>query len=346
MIDLKTFTIEHIKSFQEKSKRDPELIERTIFALGLLEAIIRSGLKFIFKGGTSLLLLLEEPRRFSTDIDIVVDPGTDVEKYLNITASIWPFINIVEQIRNVFTGIEKRHFKFSYTSPLHGNERTILLDILFEENPYSTTIKRSIETELLITDKPLLLACIPNTNCIIADKLTAFAPNTTGIKYNIGKELEIIKQLYDVASLLDGINDFNEVKSNFEIISATEIKYRNINVKPKDVLRDTINTTICIASRGLYFPNEFDLLKDGIRGLRNFIFIENFTGEIAVQRACMVLYLAAAILTNQNNLPDIKNDDHYKSTNISSFEYNKLSSIKKTDMLAYKYLFEAVLMLS
>ena len=36
----------------------------------LLEAIRQAELPFIFKGGTSLLLLPETPRRLSTDIDI------------------------------------------------------------------------------------------------------------------------------------------------------------------------------------------------------------------------------------------------------------------------------------
>ena len=35
------------------------LIERTVFAFGLLEALVRVGLKFTFKGGTSLMLLLK-----------------------------------------------------------------------------------------------------------------------------------------------------------------------------------------------------------------------------------------------------------------------------------------------
>ena len=83
MIDNKTFTAEHIRSIQNRSKRDPSLIERSVFALGLLEAVARSGLPFIFKGGSSLMLLMEKPRRFSTDIDIVVSPGVEIDRYLN-----------------------------------------------------------------------------------------------------------------------------------------------------------------------------------------------------------------------------------------------------------------------
>lgn len=42
-----------------------------IYALHLLENLVTSGLEFVFKGGTSLVLLLDEDNRFSIDIDIV-----------------------------------------------------------------------------------------------------------------------------------------------------------------------------------------------------------------------------------------------------------------------------------
>lgn len=53
-----------------------------MYAFGLLEAITRVGMPFVFKGGSCLLLLLDHPMRLSTDIDIVVKPGTDIESYI------------------------------------------------------------------------------------------------------------------------------------------------------------------------------------------------------------------------------------------------------------------------
>ena len=301
MINPETFAEEHIRNIQQSTKRDPALIERTIFALGLLEALARSELPLIFKGGTSLILLLDEPRRFSTDIDIIVPIGTEIEKYLETTAKIWPFIKMTEHIRKIESNIEKRHFKFTFASPTEKAEHTILLDILFENNPYTTILEKSIDNELLlIIDSPPVFVQIPNANCILADKLTAFAPSTTGIPYNINKEMEIIKQLYDVASLINEIDDFSEIKANYHRIAESELKYRRIDAKLDDVLNDTIKTSICIASRGQYYHDEYLMLKKGISGLRNHVYSENFSGEIAVQRACMVMCVAAAGLTNQS----------------------------------------------
>ena len=346
MIRPETFTADHIRDIQKRGKLDPALIERVIFAFGLLEAIARTGLQFVFKGGTSLMLLMEQPRRFSTDIDIVVNPDIKVEKYLDAAATIWPFLKMTEHVRNATANIEKRHFKFAFVSPLTGRELSILLDVLYEGNPYSTIIEKSIENELLLTEQPSVSVWIPNSNCIIADKLTAFAPHTSGIPYNVDKEMEIIKQLYDIAALIGYADDFAEIKLNYNSIVRTELKYRGIDASPEDALRDAIDTAACVAGRGQYHPAEHNLLKRGISNIRNHIYSENFNGEVAVQRACMVMYLAAAILTDKDKLPVIKDDGYYISSDIIPNEYKKLGYIKKTDIFAYKYLIEATKMLA
>ncbi len=79
MIIKENFSEEHIRQIQNENHRDPLLIERTLFAFGLLEALVKVGLQFTFKGGTSMMLLLPKPMRLSTDIDIVVEPGTDID---------------------------------------------------------------------------------------------------------------------------------------------------------------------------------------------------------------------------------------------------------------------------
>ena len=53
MLSKNNFTEEHIRSLQTESRRDPLLLERCVYAFGLLEAIITVGMPFVFKGGTS-----------------------------------------------------------------------------------------------------------------------------------------------------------------------------------------------------------------------------------------------------------------------------------------------------
>lgn len=101
---------------------------------------------------------------------------------------------------------------------------------------------------------------------------------------------------------MDYIDDFSEVKSNYYDIVKTELVYRNVTASAEDALRDAIQTAACIAGRGQYRADEYPLLQKGISNIRNHIYSENFNGEIAVQRACVVMCLAAAILTDQDGI--------------------------------------------
>ena len=83
MIDKSVYEIEYIRELQKRYSADPGLIERALYAFGLLEAIKTVGMPFCFKGGTSLMLILDKPTRLSTDIDIIVEPGTDVDSYID-----------------------------------------------------------------------------------------------------------------------------------------------------------------------------------------------------------------------------------------------------------------------
>lgn len=89
MIKVECFNENYIRELQRTSKRDPVLLERTIYAFGLLEAFAKVGQPFIFKGGTCLMFLLDSPRRLSTDIDIVVAPDTELDEYLDRAAEIF-----------------------------------------------------------------------------------------------------------------------------------------------------------------------------------------------------------------------------------------------------------------
>lgn len=203
MITKDTFAENHIRELQANSRRDPVLLERAVYAFGLLEALARVEMPFIFKGGTCLMLLMESPRRLSTDIDIIVEPDTNLDEYLEKASEIFPFQKVEEQKCVGKNNIVKRHFKFTYDSPINNKPFYILLDVLFEENHYAETIKKEIRNDLLLTEPEYLNVNIPSANCILADKLTAFAPHTTGIPLGVGKDMEVMKQLYDVISLLD-----------------------------------------------------------------------------------------------------------------------------------------------
>ena len=107
MLTKENFNESHIRMLQKQSKKDPALLERAVFAFGLLEAIRRVEMPFIFKGGTCLILLLKHPMRLSTDIDIIVAPDTDVDTYISKASTIFPFKQCEEQVRIGRNSIEK-----------------------------------------------------------------------------------------------------------------------------------------------------------------------------------------------------------------------------------------------
>lgn len=341
MIKKENYSVEHILDLREKNKRDPNLIERVLFAFGLLEALRKVGLPFIFKGGTSLLLILDKPMRLSTDIDIIVEPGIEVDDYLKQASKIYPFKTYDEQIRKGKNNIVKRHFKFQFDSPRTHEPVEIILDILFESCKYEKIIEKNIDCELLLTEPEYLRVKIPDPNSILADKLTAFAPHTTGILLGSKKDLEIMKQMFDVYSLIEVFDDFNVVYKTYQKIVADEIAYRGIEVTYKDVLMDTYLASLCIASRGIYAPDDYQSYLKGIRSLAGHIYTLDYSAEVASTYAPILMYLSACLITNTEFVRIINPEEYLNKQHNNKMMAKALKSLKKRNLLAYAYSIKA-----
>lgn len=344
MISNDVYHAEYVHALQERYRKDPSLLERVLFAFGLLEALSRVGLPFIFKGGTALMLILDRPLRLSTDIDILCAPGTDVDHYIAEASQIFPFQAVEEDRRVGRNNIEKRHFKFIYHSPLRDDEFYILLDIVFAENPYLATRQLEIRNELLLTEGSPVTVSVPSTECILGDKLTAFAPHTTGVPFGVDKELEIIKQLFDVATLSEHIRDYSDLAATYDRSVASEIGYRDINVTREDVLRDTIRACVCIIGKGMYDPDEFPLFVKGIRSIGGHILSMRYNAQLAAEQASRVMYLAACLLTG-NAFILIDEPERYLKANISRTPYKRLSYMRAQNTAAFAYIVDAIRMI-
>ena len=336
MIAKENYEEAHIRDLQDKSHRDPGLIERTLYAFGLLEALVQVGMPFIFKGGTSLLLLLDKPMRLSTDIDIIVEPGTDVEHYIEKAADIFPFSAQEEQIRRGKNDIEKRHFRFTYLSPILQKPFYILLDVLYENNNYARLVTKEISNNILLSKGDALKVQIPSIDCILGDKLTAFAPHTTGVPLNMNKDMEIMKQFYDICTLLSVFSDFDDVKSTYTKVIDTEIQYRGGNLSPEDALRDTISSAIAIGARGNLAPKDYPSYVRGARDVRTHIYTETYSPEIAAVRSPGVAYLAACILSD-SNCERIDIFDNLLNEPLKHPDIKELKYLKKISPEGYAY---------
>ncbi len=334
MLKKENFTEEHIRDLQSASHRDPLLLERSVYAFGLLEAITRVGMPFIFKGGTCLMLLLERPMRLSTDIDIIVAPGTDLNTFIEEAGKIFPFVSVEEQVRKGKNNIEKRHFKFVYESPVMERSIYILLDVLFEDAKYKRLIAKPIKNELILTDGEDLTVQIPSVESILGDKLTAFAPHTTGILLNSNKDMEIIKQLYDVMTLIEVAEDFTEVRETYYSLVQDEIAYRGLDIGPGDALRDTYNAAVSIASRGKVSKEDYVSYLQGLRDVRSHIYVENFSAEEASKRVPVVMYLVACLIESVAFEKDI-DSAAYLGAGFISDELKALKSLRKVAPAGY-----------
>lgn len=254
MITEKSLTPDWYQKITERyGNLDRNLFDKVTHAFYLLEMLAGSGLPFIFKGGTNLLLMLQEVKRFSLDIDIIVPEGVSIdnlEEVLKVIVDKSIFTRFEEQKRHV-SAIPKAHFKFFYASPFDQSEVYVLLDVLFEKSPYSHLDTLAIDCPFVDTVPPNVYVQVPGIADILGDKLTAFAPNSTGIPYNKGKTMEIIKQLFDIESLFDQLTTISGVKETFVRCALQELSYRQLSdMDYETVLDDIFNTALVIGGRG------------------------------------------------------------------------------------------------
>ncbi len=349
MINPQSRTVEWItEAAQRLGARDIILVEKTIRAFSLLEALARSGCPFLFKGGSSLMLHLNTSKRLSIDIDIICPPGTVIENYLDQYAEEYGFgkVELVERISR--TDVPKQHAKFYYevSYPGKGGQDKILLDVLFEETHYSRIVMLPIQSPLLITDEPAVMVSLPSHEDLLGDKLTAFAPHTTGIPYFKGEKkctMEIIKQMFDVASLFDLTDDLSVTRATFQKFAAIELEYRHLDsgdIRP--VLDDIYQTALCVCMRGQQNPEEFKLLQDGIGRIGNFVLGSRYTLDNAIVNAAKVAYLSQLIAKGKIEV------HHYNPDRIEEMAGQvlqepmptKLNKLKKTHPEAFFYLNE------
>lgn len=237
MIKKECFTTEWIGQVSSALHyNDKNLIEKVIRALSLLEMLVGAGCPLVFKGGTALMLILgKSAHRLSIDIDVICPPGTNIEDYLKAFADFgFTDLELVERKQRNDANIPKSHSKFFYQIAYRNDadaQSYILLDVLYEDVHYLQTRQIAIDSPFIRLEGEPLMVTVPSAEDILGDKLTAFAPNTTGIPYyKNGKScsMEIAKQLYDVGRLFENVSDLHITSQAFRKIAAVELSYRSL----------------------------------------------------------------------------------------------------------------------
>jgi len=329
----------------ENNFSDITLIEKSIRAFSLLESLVLSGCPFVFKGGTALMLHLDSAKRVSIDIDIICPPGTNMEEFIQQYAQEYGFgeVKLVERI--TAHNIPKTHAKFFYQVIYITNSETesILLDVMFEDIHYLKVKPIPIQSRFLKLYGEPVMVNVPGIADLLGDKLTAFAPNTTGIPYFKGTKdcsMEIIKQLFDIASLFDVTNYLTVVSETFKRFAAVELQYRNLDSQNIDqVLDDIYQTSLTLCLRCNVEPATFKLLQTGTKRIQSFIHSEKYNIDSAIAKAAKAAYLSVLIGKGISLI------DHFDPLKIKELREavikeplpTKLNKLKKSSIEAFYY---------
>ena len=252
-------------------------LEKAVAALYLLECLTKEQIDFIFKGGTSLLLLLGKIYRLSIDIDLVLEkPVADPDKtFSDLCTNSRLFTRIERQEREIDGVFDTEHYKFFY-SPFadDAEESYILLDLYHIENPYARTIEVEIASDILTSDGENAYVRVPDVDSILGDKLTAFAPTTIGVSLSAEpghrpKRVEVLKQLHDIGNLFDRATDINNICQTYWTVANQEIEKLGLEITPDDVLRDSIHYAYIIGHGGKSEKEQYDSIAKGFKDFMN-----------------------------------------------------------------------------
>lgn len=337
MINIESIKKEHIEKISKKKKSNKVLTEKVIRALILLEGLANSDLDFVFKGGTALMLLLGTTKRLSIDIDIIVPTkGINIEEVLAVFVLDKGFTKCEKVGRKASTGIVKEHYKIYYNSPITQQEEVILLDVLFEDIHYTNVVDTPINSALLIIDNTPDTVKTPNLDNILGDKLTAFAPNTTGIPYiKNGNEMgmEIIKQLYDVGCIVEHVENIDTVREVFDVFCTVELKYRSDTHTKNDVLNDILFHSLSIGRQEEVMECRWPILKKGIKSIKNFIFSQSLNDLIVQQCAAKAAYLSMLLKHENHDMKKYSPEVDMKDWSINQFPHERFKGNQTVNQL-------------
>ncbi|MBN2704627.1 MAG: nucleotidyl transferase AbiEii/AbiGii toxin family protein [Pontiellaceae bacterium] len=296
----KCFTKEWLAEQKAMMQRvDPGLLEKSIHALELVGLLAHRQIPFSFKGGTCMLLLLENIRRLSIDVDIACTvSGAELESILREIGKESRFETFEPDHRDPNRLPKRSHYKFTYTSAINGKANDILLDVMEEDCLYPETISKQVATPFAIPENHHEVE-IPTIECLAADKLTAFAPSTIGVKYSsYGSSMKILKHCADIGALFDHCENMEKLHAAYEAIWPVENSYRNNAFSRERILDDTIDAARLIGMldlRGCPSSDKTETLRTGIKQLDSHIIGTHFSLSEAKVCAAKAAWFATCL---------------------------------------------------
>jgi len=232
------FTRENIE--KNRHHTSPVLTEQVAHCLELVSFLSYEGLDYMFKGGNSLLILLDRPERFSIDVDIATGETKEkIEEVLeNIVNKSDLFIRWTKRPHKTKPWLPMTSYYIYYNSLFTEPEETsIMLDAQLKMSPYKKVRKSVSCGEFYYTDQTVLL---PSVSSLTGDKLLTLGPATLGIPLNKGKEAQRLKHSFDVSLLASKDLNIDDMRESVRLCMEQENAIQESSFDLKDVYYDTI----------------------------------------------------------------------------------------------------------
>jgi hypothetical protein len=350
MITARSFTKDWLLTVNKSlgwNRQEAQLknLEKAIAALHLLECLANERVDFIFKGGTSLLLLLQKIYRLSVDIDIIVEkPIGDADgAFSRICAESKLFTRFERQERDIDALFDTEHYKFFYRPFAdEAEESYILLDLYGIPNPYANTLNMELVSDIVDTGGENVSVRVPDVDSILGDKLTAFAPDTIGISLSADpghrpKRVEVLKQLYDIGNLFDRAENVGNIRRTYHAVAAQEIEKFGLEITPEDVLRDSARHAYVIGHGGKTDKPLYETIAKGYKDFNKFVADLSFDESQAVLAAAKTAYLVSVLLASGKDLEKYDRELDMRDWEIADKAFSDFNDYKYSNPEAFYY---------
>ena len=237
LADRRYFAKEHFEA--HKGQAPAYLSELVVHCLELVAQLAAKQLEFRFKGGNSQLVLLEQPRRLSIDVDIVTTVGKEeLTKVVEaIVAGCEAFTRVETRAPKTKPWLPMISFKLYFNSFYQpAEEAYVMLDAVLEAAPYDGVRKQVRCGALYESGESVEL---PSVSGLIGDKMLCIGPATTGIPLNKNKEAQRLKHVFDIGTLSRHDTDLAAMRAALHACLAQENKLQNSAWTWPQVAEDT-----------------------------------------------------------------------------------------------------------
>jgi hypothetical protein len=325
-------------------------LEKAVAALYLLERLTAEKMEFIFKGGTSLLLLLQKIYRLSVDVDIIIEkPIHDADgTCARVCAESKLFTRFERYERDIGNAFDTEHCKFFYRPFADDAEESyILLDLYNAASPYAKTLEIELVSGIVNTEGKNVSVCVPDLDSILGEKLTAFAPDTIGISLSAEpghrpKRVEVLKQLYDIGNLFDRAENVANIRRTYNTVATHEIEKFGLEITPEDALMDSARYAYIIGHGGKADKPLYEAIAKGYKDFNKFVADLSFDENHAVLAAAKTVYLVSVLLSGGGTLMKYDGDLDMRSWAIAGKEWSDYNEYKYSNPEAFFYWYETL----